>query len=149
MFVEYEKRGQVSHLTDSFAFGIVIVELLTSLHPVVVREICDDSLFEELPTRIKQHHDGSIEVPASSAAAVADLNARPVIKCTWPAEPLAGGLARCDSINTNPRKQPCYDHNPRNTRLQQCIAARDESAPRYHRWPRRCGATRTAAGSRQ
>ena len=76
----------------------MIVELLTSLHPVVVREICDDSLFEELPTRIKQHHDGSIEVPASSAAAVADLNARPVIKCTWPAEPLeelATIAARC------------------------------------------------------
>ena len=95
---EYQARGQVSTRTDSFAFGIVMIELITSLHPVVVREMCDDSLFEELPTRIKQHHDGSIELPVASAAAVADMNARTVIKCTWPAEPLeelAAIAAKC------------------------------------------------------
>ena len=74
------------------------MELITGLHPVAVREVVDDSLFEDLPSLIKQHHDGSIELPVASAAAVADMNARTVIKGTWPAEPLeelAAIAAKC------------------------------------------------------
>jgi serine/threonine protein kinase len=83
---EYEKRGHVSERTDSFAFGIVIIELLTGLHPVIVREIVDESLFEELPALVQQYHDGKSPVLAVSAAAVKSPHVAP--KCRWPIGPL-------------------------------------------------------------
>ena len=63
---EYHSRGHVSARTDSFAYGIMTLELLTGLHPIVARDLVDDSLFEDLPTRIQQHHDGTAELPAVS-----------------------------------------------------------------------------------
>ena len=45
---------KVSARTDSFAFGVVTIELMTGLHPILVREIIDENLFEELPDKIIQ-----------------------------------------------------------------------------------------------
>ena len=47
--VEYRDRGQLSPRTDSFAFGIIAIELLTGKGPKMARGLVDDSLFEELP----------------------------------------------------------------------------------------------------
>jgi serine/threonine protein kinase len=79
---EYYSRGQVSPRTDAFAFGIMGIELLTGLHPEEAREVVDDSLFETLPAFIGQHHNGEIDRPAFSAAAV--KGRPPMPKCEWP-----------------------------------------------------------------
>ena len=74
----------------------MVMELITGLHPVAVREVVDDSLFEDLPSLIKQHHDGEAVAPAASSSA---LMVEPVSpKCEWPAAPLqalASVAARC------------------------------------------------------
>ena len=44
---EYLSRGQVSIRTDSFAFGIMIGELITGMRPDKVRELVDDQEPEE------------------------------------------------------------------------------------------------------
>jgi hypothetical protein len=65
------------------------MELLTGLYPIVVREIVDDSLFEELPTLLQQVHKGDTPIPVSSAAAMQALEATPSCRsCKWPAKPL-------------------------------------------------------------
>ena len=60
----------------------MIIELITGLHPVVVRELVDESFFEELPDVIKQHYDGNAPMPALSAAEVESPQF--FQKCTWP-----------------------------------------------------------------
>ena len=64
----------------------MIIELLTGLHPVVAREVVDDSLYEELPRFIEQYHNGEAAVPTASAAAV--KVAQSASKCKWPPGPL-------------------------------------------------------------
>ena len=64
----------------------MIVELLTGLHPVVAREVVDDSLYEELPRFIEQYHNGEAALPTASAAAV--NVAQSASKCKWPSAPL-------------------------------------------------------------
>jgi hypothetical protein len=48
----------------------------------VVREIVDESFFDELPALIQQYHDGKATVPTVSAAVM--KSATHVPKCTWP-----------------------------------------------------------------
>jgi hypothetical protein len=74
----------------------MMIELLTGLDPVAVRELIDESLFEELPEMIRQHHDAKVEPEdESSAGAVEEGNQEktrkkkpPTPKCTWPDAPL-------------------------------------------------------------
>jgi hypothetical protein len=54
---EYGAKGQVSSRTDAFAYGIIVIELLTGLSPVEVRDLVDDALPEEAPQLIREHHD--------------------------------------------------------------------------------------------
>ena len=63
----------------------MMIELLTGLHPVVVRQLVDESLFEELPGVIKQHHDGRVPLP-KEAEKLKDLPT--ALRCAWPAIPL-------------------------------------------------------------
>lgn len=42
MPTEYFTKGHVSEKTDSFAFGIVLIELLTCAHPQVARDLADE-----------------------------------------------------------------------------------------------------------
>ena len=127
---EYEKRGHVSPRTDSFALGecgvgfskrialhayclshactptqgIVIIELITGLHPVVVRELVDESFFEELPDVIKQHYDGNAAMPALSAAQVESPQF--FQKCVWPdsaLQQLSVIAAKCCRLQTKVR----------------------------------------------
>ena len=79
---EYVNRGEVSARTDAFAFGIMAIELLTGLHPVMVRELVDSNLFEELPQMIQKLHDGK---PHDLAVV---RGSKPVRTCKWPAAPL-------------------------------------------------------------
>ena len=76
---EYQARGQVSARTDSFAFGMIAIELLTGLHPLVVRELIDENESECLAGLIEQHHDGDSPdwIPQS-------LHAPPLVQCEWP-----------------------------------------------------------------
>jgi serine/threonine protein kinase len=39
---EYTQRGHVSERTDSFALGIVLMEMLADLHPTQARELVDE-----------------------------------------------------------------------------------------------------------
>ena len=75
----------MSPRTDAFAYGVVAIELLTGLHPLLAREIIDESYGdEELTTAIRQHHDGTAAPPTT-----ATLQGLPSsCKCKWPAEPL-------------------------------------------------------------
>jgi serine/threonine protein kinase len=79
---EYVNRGEVSARTDAFAFGIMAIELLTGLHPAMARELVDNNLFEELPLKIQEHHDGK---PHELAVV---RGSKPARKCKWPAAPL-------------------------------------------------------------
>jgi hypothetical protein len=45
---------QVSTRTDAFAYGIIVIEVLTGLSPTSARELVDESLFEELPELIRE-----------------------------------------------------------------------------------------------
>jgi serine/threonine protein kinase len=38
---QYMQSGHVSELTDAFSFGIVLIELLTGLHPIEARTLAD------------------------------------------------------------------------------------------------------------
>jgi hypothetical protein len=38
---EYTTKGHVSDLTDAWAFGILLIELLTDYHPLDARELAD------------------------------------------------------------------------------------------------------------
>ena len=81
---EYQGRGQVSERTDSFAFGMMAIELMTGLHPLLARELIDNNEFLELPDAIRQHHDGTIAAPT-----VTGLPSLPsALKCKWPQEHL-------------------------------------------------------------
>jgi serine/threonine protein kinase len=53
MPMEYLQRGHVSAKTDSFAFGIVLLELLTGRRPIEASELytMEPDLFQELQTR--------------------------------------------------------------------------------------------------
>ena len=82
MPLEYVNRGEVSARTDAFAFGIMAIELLTGLHPAMVRELVDSNLFEELPQMIQKLHDGK---PHDLAVV---RGSKPVRTCKWPAAPL-------------------------------------------------------------
>ena len=77
---EYQARGQVSARTDSFAFGMIAIELLTGLHPLVVRELIDENESECLAGLIEQHHDGEAAAPEG----VAGLDTPSSAKCEWP-----------------------------------------------------------------
>jgi serine/threonine protein kinase len=79
---EYVNRGEVSARTDAFAFGIMAIELLTGLHPVMVRELVDTHLFEELPQMIQKLHDGK---PHELTVV---RGPKPIRTCKWPAAPL-------------------------------------------------------------
>jgi serine/threonine protein kinase len=74
MPVEYFNRGHVSTRTDAFAFGIMVIELLTGLSPAAVRQNVDDTMYDEMPQLICQHHD---DAKAKAAAANAPI-------CAWP-----------------------------------------------------------------
>ena len=63
-----------------------MIELITGLHPVVAREVVDESLYEELPQFIEQYYNGEAALPHASAAAV--KVAQTALKCAWPAGPL-------------------------------------------------------------
>jgi hypothetical protein len=75
----------------------MIIELLTSMHPVAAREVVDDSLlYEEIPALFQQHHDGEGTTPIASAAVV--RQSPPVAKCQWPemqAQALSTIAAKC------------------------------------------------------
>ena len=46
--------------TDAFAFGLIIIELLSSLNPAEARRaIVDDGVYEEIPALIRKHHDSA------------------------------------------------------------------------------------------
>jgi hypothetical protein len=105
---EYFARGQVSTRTDAFAYGIIMVELLTGLDPVSARELVDDSLFEELPEMIRERHDrqgGSADVSGAGAGAGAAAKAL-VRKCAWPAEHLkALSLIAAKAVRAQPKRR--------------------------------------------
>jgi hypothetical protein len=66
----------------------MMIELLTGLDPVAVRELIDESLFEELPAMIRQHHNGEVE-PVSNEGGRRKVPIPPPRRnCTWPAAPL-------------------------------------------------------------
>ena len=74
----------------------MIIELVTSLHPVAAREVVDDSLYEEMPALFRQHHDGEGTTPIASAAVV--RQSPPVARCQWPemqVQALSTIAARC------------------------------------------------------
>ena len=82
----------------------MIIELITGLHPVVVRELVDESFFEELPDVIKQHYDGSAPMPALSAAQVESPQF--FQKCMWPdsaLQQLSVIAAKCCRLQTKVR----------------------------------------------
>jgi serine/threonine protein kinase len=92
MPTEYVNRGEVSARTDAFAFGIMAIELLTGLHPAMVRELVDTNLFEELPQMIQKLHDGK---PHELTVI---RGPKAIRKCKWPAAPLkrmSAIAARC------------------------------------------------------
>jgi serine/threonine protein kinase len=88
MAPEYFSRGHVSTRTDAFAFGIMVIELLTGLSPAAARQCVDDTMPDEMTQLICQHHDAA-EAKAAAASA-------PV--CVWPPEhleALGGVAAKC------------------------------------------------------
>jgi serine/threonine protein kinase len=90
MAPEYLNRGQVSTRTDSFAYGIMVIELLTGLSPVAVRQFVDDTMYDEMPQLICQHHD--------EAESKAKAKVTKVAVCAWPPEllqALGGVAAKC------------------------------------------------------
>jgi hypothetical protein len=94
---EYAAKGQVSIRTDSFAFGIMVIELITGLNPVAVRDIVDDALLDEAAGLIREHHDNAV---AKSRAAGKDC------EFVWPAEPLeilCGIAAKCTVLQQKRR----------------------------------------------
>ena len=56
------------------------IELITGLHPVAVRGLIDDNVFEELAGAIEQHHDGTAE----EAEDLTGLHMPSSCKCAWP-----------------------------------------------------------------
>jgi hypothetical protein len=76
---EYGGKGQVSTRTDSFAFGIMVIELITGLNPVAVRDIVDDAMSDEAAELIREHHDNAV---AKARAAGKDC------EFVWPVGPL-------------------------------------------------------------
>ena len=93
---EYRDRGHISTRTDSFAFGIIAIELLTGMQPKMARGLVDDSLFEELPALIQRHY--SIDEAA--------LPSTSELMCEWPVAPLhelSMVAARCARLQSNHR----------------------------------------------
>ena len=98
---EYSGRGHVSERTDSFAFGVMAIELMTGLHPILARELIDDHEFAELPAAIQQLHDGTIAEPTLAGVTSASKS-----KCKWPTEPLgqmALIAAKCSRLQAKRR----------------------------------------------
>ena len=70
-----------------------MIELLTGLHPVDVREMIDDTLFEDMKALVCQHHDSEPEPMDEN-----EEGPPPARKCKWPFEELqalAIVAARC------------------------------------------------------
>ena len=78
-------RDCVAACVDEMDESVMMIELLTGLHPMVVRQLVDESLFEELPGVIKQYHDGRAPLPRE-AEKLKDLPT--ALRCVWPAIPL-------------------------------------------------------------
>ena len=89
----------MSARTDSFAVGILAIELLASFDPYAAREIADESSRDELAFVIRQHHDDDPEaVPLSANSAELAEGIPPVLRCKWPGDYLEGVgdvAARC------------------------------------------------------
>ena len=49
MPTEYTLHGRVSEKTDAFSYGILLIELLTNLHPTKARTLLDEVGFPPLP----------------------------------------------------------------------------------------------------
>jgi serine/threonine protein kinase len=82
---EYQVSGHVSARTDSFAFGIMAIELMTGLEARDARVIVDDSTFDELPAAIEANHNSKD-------------NTKSPRKCRWspaPLKKLAKVAAKC------------------------------------------------------
>jgi serine/threonine protein kinase len=52
---EYIQNGHVSEKTDAFAFGILVIEVLTNLSPSEARTLVDDHEITTLPNVLKNH----------------------------------------------------------------------------------------------
>jgi hypothetical protein len=53
--------------TDAFAFGVIMIELLTGLLPQYAREIIDDTLPEDLMGVFKEQHDFALKTKKEQA----------------------------------------------------------------------------------
>ena len=52
---EYTQRGHVSERTDSFALGIVLMEMLADLHPTQARELVDEYPRTTVEAYLREH----------------------------------------------------------------------------------------------
>jgi hypothetical protein len=55
MPIEYIQNGHVSEKTDAFAFGILVIEVLTNLSPSKARTLVDDHEITTLPSMLKNY----------------------------------------------------------------------------------------------
>jgi hypothetical protein len=82
--------------TDSYAFGVIIIELLTGLHPQFVRELIDDSMPDELEEVLLMQHGFALSGARTAGGGGGgkvkggSFSRRPRTKCAaFPARPLA------------------------------------------------------------
>ena len=85
------------HQTDAFAFGIMLIEMLSGTHPNEARALVDDHLFDELPNAIGDAHRANSKPTARPHA----------LCCEWPATVLAALIdmaANCTRPTTRHRR---------------------------------------------
>jgi hypothetical protein len=73
-------HGHVSVLTDSYAFGIMLIELLTDLHPVDARALVDE--YSQLKDRIKAIEDAAKGIGWQDTRGARTVAAEVAASCT-------------------------------------------------------------------
>jgi hypothetical protein len=67
-------------LTDSFAFGIMLIELLTDLHPISARALVDE--YSQRQDRIKAIEDAAKEIGWKNTQGARTVAAEVAASCT-------------------------------------------------------------------
>jgi hypothetical protein len=72
--------GHVSVLTDSFAFGVMLIELLTDLHPIAARALVEE--YSQLKDRIKAIEDAAKRIGWQDTRGARKVAAEVAASCT-------------------------------------------------------------------